>query len=333
MSAGEIGVGVVGLGFMGRTHVEAWARARAAGESCRLVAVADPDPKKRSGRVPATGNLGGGGDEAPLFSPDEVRGHATPEELFADPSVSVVSLCTPTPTHVDLAAAALRAGKHVLCEKPVDLDPARIRALAAVAADAGRLCLPAMCMRFWPGWDWLAGAVASGRHGAVRSATFRRLGSLPGWSRDFYADMERSGGALVDLHVHDVDFVLGLFGVPDEVRATGNALHVTALYRYADGPVHVSAEGAWDQQPGAPFRMSYLVNFERATADFELGRETLLFLAEGGERRAVALEDGDGYLGEVRHLLAVLRGETPPRVDLEDAARAAELILRERAAL
>ena len=146
------------------------------------------------------------------------------------------------------------------------------------------------------------------------------------WSSGFYADLSRSGGALFDLHIHDVDFALRLFGAPDEVLATGDLLHVTGLFRYAEGPGHVSAEGAWDQAPGTPFRMRYVVNFENATADYDIGREDPLLLCREGEAEAVALAPHTGYDGEVRHFLAAVRGEVPLAVRLEEAARGVEMI-------
>src|SRR4029453_5583634 len=88
----------------------------------------------------------------------------------------------------------------------------------------------------------------------------------PAWSPAFYGDPARSGGALFDLHVHDADLVRWLFGAPGAVTSTGTLDHVTTLYRYADGPAHVVAEGGWDHAGGFPFSMGYTVVFERATA-------------------------------------------------------------------
>ena len=108
--------------------------------------------------------------------------------------VDLVSICTRTDTHVELAIAALEAGKHVLVEKPVGITADAVAQLAVVAAQhAGTLCVPAHCMRFWPGWDTLHEAVTSGRYGRALSATFQRLSSPPAWSPDFYADSRALG--------------------------------------------------------------------------------------------------------------------------------------------
>jgi predicted dehydrogenase len=117
-----------------------------------------------------------------------------------------VSICTPTDSHIELAMTALAAGRHVLVEKPVALRSAEVARLAQAAAPAGRVCMPAMCMRFWPGWEWLKERIEAGEFGRVRSATFQRVGAPPDWSA-FYGDYARSGGPLHDLHIHDADFI------------------------------------------------------------------------------------------------------------------------------
>jgi predicted dehydrogenase len=248
------------------------------------------------------------------------------DELLADEGIDVVSVCTPTDTHVGLALRALAAGKHVLVEKPVALAAPDIEKLAEAAAAARRHCLPAMCMRFWPAWVWLHDRIRDGSLGAVRSAAFTRIGNPPGWGTDFYGDVARSGGALHDLHVHDADFVLWCFGLPEAVSSSGDALHVSTLYHYRDGPAPVSAEGAWIRAPSFPFRMRYAVEFTGGVAEFSLGAEPELLVHEGAAARGIELGGASAYNEEVLHFLRVVRGEAAPRMALEDAAAAARIL-------
>ncbi|MEM7306675.1 MAG: Gfo/Idh/MocA family oxidoreductase [Planctomycetota bacterium] len=338
MSAdGSTGVGVIGLGFMGRTHVGAFAAAAEAGHANRLVAVCDQDPARRAGEVQAGGNIATAAGQERLFDPASVAGYERPEELLADDAVELVSVCTPTDSHVDLAIAALEAGKHVLVEKPVALrhdEVARLGAAARAAEERGLHCMPALCMRFWPAWSWLKRAVADGTYGAVRSAAFQRLASAPAWNREFYQDPERTGGALIDLHIHDADFVRHLFGDPAAVVSAGSLDHVTTLYRYPDGPEHVVAEGGWNHAPGFAFRMRYVIVFEHATADFEIGRDPELLLCRDGEATPVEVDAWAGYDGEVRHLLDVIAGRTAGLVaTVADAEGHARLLDAERESL
>src|SRR3954468_21614645 len=122
----KIGVGVIGLGFMGQIHVRAYQSAAADGLPCELRAVCDPDSARLTGHPSAAGNLGPGPGAQPLFDPAHVRGHTDADSLLADPSINLVSICTYTDSHVDLALRALRAGKHVLVEKPVAIGAAAV---------------------------------------------------------------------------------------------------------------------------------------------------------------------------------------------------------------
>ncbi len=332
MSTRAVGVGVIGLGFMGRTHLAAWKSAERAGLPCRLVGVADGERARLDGRAQAGGNLATGADEG-LFDPAELFATTEARELLAREDVQVLSLCTPTDTHVELAIAALEAGKHVLVEKPVALRAEDVALLADAARAARTLCMPAHCMRFWPGWDWLQERVAGGALGKVKSAVFQRLGSRPQWS-SFYRDPARSGGALVDLHIHDADFVRWLFGDPLEVASTGSLDHVSTLYRYPDGPAHVVAEGAWDHDAGFQFRMRYIVVFERATADFDFGRTPQLLLVREGRAEPVSIAATSAYELQVQHFLRAITSDSRElRASVDDALGVARLLEAERASL
>lgn len=311
-----VGVGVIGLGFMGRTHLQAYGAARAAGYDCNLVAVCD----EQAARL-------GDDDTQSGCDPRSVRTYIDADRLLADGDVTLVSICTPTDTHVDLAVRALRAGKHVLVEKPVAIRSADVQRLADEAAGGHTLCMPAMCMRFWPGWAWLKERIEQGTYGKVQSAVFQRLGTLPDWSPAFYADAARSGGALMDLHIHDVDFVRWCFGDPAGVRSTGSINHVTTMYHYPAGPPHVVAEGGWLPAPGFEFRMRYIVAFDTATADFDLSRKPQLRLTHDGETGPVPLDSLTGYDLQIRHLVeAITTGRRDLRVTLPDAVAVTRLL-------
>ncbi|MCC7291315.1 MAG: Gfo/Idh/MocA family oxidoreductase [Phycisphaerales bacterium] len=329
-----LGIGVIGLGFMGRTHVQAYARAAAAGLACRLVAVCDRDPVRREGRAKSAGNLSTGASVAGLFDASRVRAYAEAGEMLRDADVHAVSICTHTPTHVELALAAIAAGKHVLVEKPVALCRAEVERLARAARGAGHIVMPAMCMRFWPGWTWLKETIESRTYGRVLSAVFRRLGSAPNWAPEFYEQSEQTGGALFDLHLHDADVVRGCFGDPDAVCAAGDLDHLTALYRFPLGPAHVVAEAGWRHAPGFGFRMTYVVRFERATAEFDLARAAPLVLHVEGRSASVDLPAETGYEAEVRYFVeCISQDREAARSTLDDAIGVTRMLEAERESL
>jgi len=324
----NVNVGVVGLGFMGGTHIKAYQKIPGA----RIVAVCDAIRLPVDGVIPGvTGNVGT--DDAVRLDMSQVKAYQDFNAFLANPDVRLVDLCVPTSDHVRLSIAALKAGKHVLCEKPLARTAAQAREIVEAAESASTYFMPAMCMRFWPGWSWLKSAVADQRYGATLAARFRRVSTPPGWSRASYFDGKASGGALLDLHIHDTDFVQFLFGRPLRVvssgltRFSGAIDHVVTQYQVANG-ASVSAEGTWIMTEGYPFNMSYTLIFEHATADFDLtrGADALKIFEPGKPARVVTPETGDGYIGELTHMLESIDQSRPPSiVTARDALSAVEI--------
>ena len=321
----KVNVAVVGLGFMGVTHIKAYHQLKAA----KIVAVCD------SVRLPVNGVLAGvAGNVAKSGDLDlgwQVKVYRALDEVLADPEVDLVDLCVPTPLHPEQAIAALEAGKHVLCEKPLALNSAQARRIVRAAQAARGFFMPAMCVRFWPGWSCLKQVVDEEPYGKVQAARFRRMSPTPGWSKATYASGNQSGGALLDLHIHDTDFVQFLFGRPVSVYSTGvtrggdSIDHVVTQYNYARGPV-VYAEGSWLLTGN--FSMSYTVLCERATLDYDMARgaEALQVTEAGKKPRVIKPVGPDGYIGEMRYMIeAILSGNAPKVVTAQDGLSAVEI--------
>lgn len=333
-----LNIGIIGTGFMTVQHLKAYRGISGA----RVAALCNPSGRHLDGDFSrVAGNVG---DKEPLrLDMTQVRAYRDPAALFADPDIQAVDICTPTRTHVDLSLAALAAGKHVLLEKPMARTPAEARRIADAAEAAARrgvFLMPAMCIRFWPEYAWVRERVVSGVYGRVLDARFRRVASAPAWGHGHFLQGGESGGALMDLHIHDVDFIQHCFGRPHSVMASGYSKvsgavdHVVALFGYPGGPT-VSAEGSWAMADGFGFNMAFTVNFERATVDYDLSRGAEAFrVAEAGTVRTVALSEPDGYAGELRHFVdSVSQGKAPDRVSARDAATAIEIAAAEEASV
>ena len=315
-------VAVVGLGFMGVTHL----RAYLAHPLARLVAVCD------ASRLPVNGVLAGIAGNIQktndLRLGPEVKVFRRLEDLLAETEVELVDICTPTPLHPAQAVAALKLGKHVLCEKPLARTAAAAREILATAKDAPGWVMPAMCMRFWPGWSCLKDVVAVKTYGAVLAARFRRVSGVPAWNQAGRGD---HGGALLDLHIHDTDFVNFLFGRPQSVfscgvAAAGGAInHVVTQYHYPGGPA-VHAEGSWLLAQG--FGMAYTVYCEYATLDYDLARgaDSLMITEAGQPPRSAKVEGTDGYAGEIHYFLdCIANRRAPQTVTAADGLAALEI--------
>jgi len=338
----EIRIGIIGLGFMGRTHLAAYRSVISAGAKARIAAVADPNLERAL--TAGGGNLGSGTDAGSLArSIGDAERFSSAAALLESGTIDLVSICTPTDTHVDLGIAAVNAGVHVLLEKPVATSSTEVARLLKVAEASPKvLVMPAMCMRFWPGWPWLKDRIEEandgrGDFGRFVGVTLQRLGSGPTWSREFYSDPARTGGAITDLHIHDVDFALWCFGPPRMVTSVGTIDHCSTLYRYANGPHHVVAQGGWNHAAGFPFTMRFVAVFEDATVVFDLSNDrSPLWLYRGGEGVPVPLPATSGYEAEAAHIVEAVarlaKGETPHlRATLRDSLLVAKLLEAERA--
>jgi predicted dehydrogenase len=320
-----VNVGVLGLGMMGLTHLDVYAKRS---DVC-VIAISDKMADRLEGKTRAAGNVPGMAKGA--FDISTVRKYPEGMDLIRDKDVQLIDICLPTPMHMEYALAAMAAGKHVLVEKPLARTYADAQRLAEAADKASGLSMIAMCMRFWPGWSWLKEAVAEKTYGRVLAAGFRRVAPHPGG--DFYRNGALSGGAALDLHIHDTDFVRWIFGTPKAVSSVGYSKvttepdHITTRYHYDDVPM-VSAEGCWCMTDGFPFNMSYTINFEQATAVFDLAAKDQLMLYESGQApRPMALDSEMGYAHEIAYFLECIKeNRRPIRVTLGDGAEAIRIV-------
>ncbi len=306
--------GICGLGFMGQSH---FARLRQHPHAT-LVAVCDADPARRAGEWKSTlGNIDPVKTEGGQVSLAGITAYATPQELIADPNVEVVLIALPTALHAAVALAALQAGKHVLCEKPMALRVGDCDQMIRAAEASGKTLMIAQCIRFWPQYETIKRCVDAGRIGAVRFMSLRRLGCPPTYSAgNWLLDGVQSGGALLDLHVHDVDFAHYLLGIPESVFArgtrgpSGDFDHVTATWSY---PLerYVALEGGWVLAAPWTFDMEIAVHGERGTLGWALSRGSDVRLRTSGEQAESIPCEGDALRQELDYFVDCVQAGRP----------------------
>ncbi len=265
----KVKIGLIGLGFMGTTHFDIYKHLADA----EVVAIADVDPAKRAGDISkVVGNIGSNDNSKPL-NLDGIKVFDDAMKLIECPEVEVVDICVPTPDHTKYILKAFAAGKHVFSEKPLCRNREEMLAIAEAARKHPKFFNVGMCIRAWPEYRHACELLHSGTIGKIRSAKFTRLSpSVDGnaW-QNWFMDGKRSGGALLDLHLHDTDAVRYFFGRPKSVFSTGARSvvsdggidHVVTSYNYGDGSL-IAAEGGWDLPKHAVFEMSFLLVAEKA---------------------------------------------------------------------
>lgn len=290
-------VGVVGLGFMGSAHLEAYAGV----SEFELAAVASSSEKKLSGDLgDVGGNLERGGGTVDLGSAARYR---RAEDLIADPNVEAVDLCVPTHLHAPLALKALAAGKHVLVEKPMALTVEDCHAMIDAAKEANRVLMVAQVLRFLPEYVAARSEIRFGGLGKVRGATFRRRCAAPEWGQ-WLKDPEKSGGGVFDLLIHDVDFCRYLFGKPQAVSAVGyedlpsGIDFIEARLDYGNG-VPVVVTGGWHHPASFPFSMEFTVLCDGGTLDYTSDKPGVRLHSVEGEVKELDLSVKDGFTAEL----------------------------------
>lgn len=309
--------GIAGLGCMGRSH---FARLREHPQAV-VTAVCDRDERRRSGDWnDALGNLEGVRTGGGTVSLQGLHAHADWGALVADPEVDVVLVALPTPLHAEVAEAALQAGKHVFCEKPMGYRVADCDRMIRAQEASGRTLMVGQCIRFWPQYEQIRTLLDAGRIGTLHHAILRRVASRPGYSAgNWLMDGGQSGGAILDLHVHDLDFAQHTFGLPAEIWARGRrdadgfVEHLVTTWSYRDGR-YVLLEGGWSYTAPWPFDMGITLHGSAGTLDWQMHRGPDVLLYRGGDGPERFTVTGDALRKELDYFIdCVLAGRAVER--------------------
>ncbi len=325
-------IGIVGLGRLGRRHAENLA-SRVAG--ARLVAAASPVAEERAW---AEKTLNG------------VATYASLPDLLQHPDLDAVWLVTPTSLHADQTIAAIRARKHVFCEKPLALDTADCdRAIAIAAEHPGQVVMVGFMRRFDPAYAEAKRRIDAGDLGKVFA--IRCVSEDPVDPGGFFIRFApTSGGIFLDCCIHDVDLVRWMLGgaKPVSVAAVGSRILTPALEACGDVDT-ASAIVAFEGGALADFTVtrtshrgyeaSMTVVGSRATLEIGRGVPKLPLTLELDGRRSVAGQVdffdrfGEAFLHEACAFVEAVRSGGRSPLSLEDAREATRLACAMREAL
>lgn len=316
-----IKVGIVGAGFMGAMHAECYKNL----SNAKLEAIADTDLTKAEN----------------LAKKYEAKAYQRTEDLFKEKDIGIVDICLPTFLHKECAVKAAGAGKNILCEKPIALTVEDADEMIEVAGKAGVKFMIAQVLRFWPEYIKLKDIFDKRELGDLLSITCTRLSMTPNWAWDnWLTDSKRSGGALVDLHIHDTDFLLCLIGKPLGIfsRMPKSSLEYGHIFTTYTFPKEIAAfaEGGWDMPDNFPLTMSFTANFEKGTVEFNSRWEKSLAVYKPGEEveypevkvelQASAetggnISDLGGYFSEIRYFVDCVENDKMPTLATGESAR------------
>ena len=331
-----IRVGIAGIGFMGMTHYLAYRKIR----GVKVAALCEQDAKRLAGDWRSIkGNFGPAGEMMDLSG---IARYSELDEMIADPTLDIIDCCLPPCWHPKTTIAALEAGKHVFCEKPIALRAADATRMVDVARRAGKLLLIGHVLPFFPEYKFAYEAVTGGKFGRPLGGYFKRVTSDPAWLPDFF-NPAKVGGPMLDLHVHDAHFIRLLFGMPKAVQTIGTmrgevAERFTTQFLF-DPPRMVSAMCGVIGQQGRPFTHAYEIYLEKATLFFDYmalpkvgdAVTPVTALLENGKvlRPKLDGELTDAFVAELSEVVRSVRTNTPSPLLAGDLARDA-LVLCQR---
>jgi predicted dehydrogenase len=322
-------VAVLGAGFMGSTHARAYAQVPGV-EIAAIHAHSEERAKPLAEELGTTwtGEL---------------------ERILRDESIDAVDNCLPTPQHRSVTESAIAAGKHVLLEKPVALTNEDARALTALAGQTDRVFMIAHVLRFWPEYMELARLVESGEYGKPRSALAYRRQPFPAWSK-LFSQSDLTGGAVIDMMIHDYDALNWVLGTPTAVRAkgmrndrSGGWDQVQVMIDYGDASALV--DGGMMMPESYPFSSSLQVLCETGAMEYDFraggrsvemgaGVNDLVLYPNEGDPRKVDVPQKDPYLAEVEYFVECVNdGKQATRGTPAEAEVALKVALAARGSL
>lgn len=328
-------VGVIGVGGMGATHNSAL---KALSEIMDIEVIAVADARKEF--------LDKGLELWP-----EAKGYALGMDLIQKEELDCVHICLPSYMHADHAIAAMERGMNVLVEKPACLTVEDCRRMEEAQKKSRVKVMVGQVVRFFPEYQYLKEVYDSGRYGKLKSIVMKRLSGNVTWGfEDWFHDENKCGSVIMDLHIHDIDFLRYMLGEPDSIEVfnteyeSGMPNHVVAALKYPG--VFAIAEGLWDVSAALPFQPEYRAYFEEASITFNSKADPKVTVYKSnGTTEIPELEEEDHlkrdtsninistlgpYYTEIKYFYDCLsRGEEPERAILAEGLKSVELGIRE----
>ncbi|SEO88866.1 Gfo/Idh/MocA family protein [Paenibacillus sp. OV219] len=315
-------VAVVGCGGMGQYHAQSYAKM----PGVELTGVCDVDYELAL-------------DAAKKVNTSAFRSF---EEMVLSAEFDVVSIAVPSYLHKELVVKVAAAGKHIICEKPIALHPQDALEMIRCCEEYGVRLFIGHVVRFFPEYAQIKQQVDAGLIGKARVANARRVGGHPGEARSWFKEADKSGGVIVDLMVHDIDFMRWTLGEAKSVYAMG---HCNGEIEYAlvtlvfESGAVANLEAFW----GYPGSFRYAAEFAGSgglVSTDSMKSQSLQIRKSAQEQsgdKVVEIPQSPGftdpYYKELQHFLSCIKTGSEPIVTAHDAYKALEIAAAARESL
>ena len=302
-------VGIIGMGHMGKKHINSYKNI----DNVGIGAVNDVRINELKDKFDLKG----------------IKTYEKLEDLLNDKDIDFVDICLPTFLHKEYTIKALDAGKHVICEKPMAMNVEECDAMIGAQKKSGKFLMIAQCIRFWNEYEILKHYVSQNKFGRLLSLYLLRACQTPSWSwNNWLAQGSKSGGAILDLHVHDVDMVNYLLGMPKAVYSVGaNAIKgggidiLSTQYLY-DKDIVVTVDCNWVVEGGVGFEASFRACFEGGTIIFSSkNKPTITIYPKDKDSFVPELGTKDAYEKELSYFANCIEKGIEPEIASPQSTR------------
>lgn len=292
-------VAVVGVGGISGAHIPVWEEM----EDAELIALCDIRPEQ-------------------MEKYENIKHYTDFEEMLNNEEIDILDICLPTFLHADYAVKAMERGINVICEKPISLNEEDIDRVYSTAEKNNVKFMVAQVLRFWPEYELLKEIYDTKKYGKLLSGTMTRLGCYPRWSWDgWMMDEKRSGLVPFDLHIHDLDFMVYAFGIPEIKYQYRSKLPDQDFFtvNYDFGDFSINTEASW-YATCYPFTAQFRFQFEDAIVANENGK-MIIYLRDDekidlskeaeGDTGNINLPKSNAYANEIHYFFDCVVNDKP----------------------
>lgn len=268
-------VAVVGVGGISGAHIPVWEEM----EDAELIALCDIRLEQ-------------------MEKYENIKHYTDFEEMLNNEEIDILDICLPTFLHADYAVKAMERGINVICEKPISLNEEDIDRVYSTTEKNNVKFMVAQVLRFWPEYELLKEIYDTKKYGKLLSGTMTRLGCYPRWSWDgWMMDEKRSGLVPFDLHIHDLDFMVYAFGIPEIKYQYRSKLPDQDFFtvNYDFGDFSINTEASW-YATCYPFTAQFRFQFEDAIVANENGK-MIIYLRD--DEKIDLSEEAEGDTGNI----------------------------------